>query len=94
MYINYLKIGKRIKKERIKQQLSQMKLADLADLSVPFICYIETGKRKISLESLMRIADALNVSADVLLYDSLPPHCETLTHRYNRTFQRKNESKV
>ncbi len=71
MNINYKLIGTRIKTHRRKLQLSQMQLAELSDLSVPYISYIETGKKKISLKALVSIANALNISPDILLTDHI-----------------------
>ena len=55
---------------RIVRQTNRVKLrelAELAELSVPYLSLIEGGKREPSLGSLRRIAEALNVPADVLV---------------------------
>ncbi len=71
MDINYKHIGLRIRKERERAGFSQAKLAELADSSMQYISLIETAKKKPSLQMLLRIADALNVSVDQLLPVSL-----------------------
>lgn len=67
MPLNFKLIGLRIKETRIQKQLSQIDLAEQADLSVPYISYIETAKKQASLESLVSIANVLGVTVDHLL---------------------------
>jgi transcriptional regulator with XRE-family HTH domain len=67
MVLNYKRIGKIIKTVRISKELSQADLAEYTELSVPYISHIETGRSKASLETIVKIANALNVSVDRLL---------------------------
>lgn len=67
MTLNYTIIGKRIKKARKKMKITQEKLAERIDKCPSYISYIETGRKKLSLETLVSIANALQVSADELL---------------------------
>ena len=71
MEIDYKLIGKRIREERISQNLSQQTLAEISNLSPTNISHIERGATKLSLPTLISIANALAVSADFLLCDSL-----------------------
>ncbi len=71
MDLSYKEIGMRIRSERIKQNISQEKLAELADLSTPHISHIETANTKLSLPAIVKIANALNISVDSLLCDSV-----------------------
>jgi len=54
-------VGSRIREERIKQELSISKLAELSNLSVSCISKAETEKCRISLKALIKIATALKV---------------------------------
>lgn len=54
-------VGSRIREERIKQELSISKLAELSNLSVSCISKAETERCKISLKALIKIAAALKV---------------------------------
>ena len=75
MSLNYKIIGKRIKEIRSKQKLTQLELADIIEKSYSYISYIETGKKQLSLETLIDIANALRVTADELLSSNiLYPH--------------------
>ena len=69
--INYSLIGKNIKIFRESHYLSQFQLAELCGLSQVYISNIETGKKNISLKSLIKISNALNVSCDDLLGNNI-----------------------
>lgn len=71
MPINYSLIGIRIKETRNHQGISAEELAELANLSSVYISYIENAKRKPSLESLIKICNALGITLDELLYGNL-----------------------
>jgi len=73
MALNYKRIGLRIKETRKTIcGISQAELAELTELSDSYISHIETGLKKISLELLVRIANALEVTADYLLMGQQP----------------------
>ena len=68
--VDYAGLGKRIRKNRKLLHLTQEELADLAGISLSFMGHIERGSRKASIETLVNIAAALNVSIDWLMLDS------------------------
>ena len=57
----YRILGERIRNERKKANLSQEKLAEKADLNRNYIGEIERAEKKITIETLWRIAKALNL---------------------------------
>ncbi len=67
MKLNYDTIAKQIKYYRSIKQISQAELAEEAEVSTLYISLIETARRKPSLEVLIKIASALNTTADNLL---------------------------
>ena len=71
MPVNYDMLGKRIRSFRTQREVSQEYLAETTILSREYIARIETGKKKPSLDVIVDIANALGVSADDLLSDSL-----------------------
>lgn len=71
MELNYLEIGQRIKKLRISKKMTQDKLAEQINLSTPHMSHIETGRTKLSLPTLVHLANALGCTVDDLLCDSL-----------------------
>lgn len=60
-------IGQRIIERRKKLGLTQEALAEKGDETAQFVSYAEAGKRAMRPENLMKIAAALDVSADYLL---------------------------
>lgn len=76
-----MNVGKRISDLRKERGYSQEQLAELTDIHRVLIGKYETGKNEPSIQSLSRIADALNVSTDELLCrtDKLPPFVQILT---------------
>lgn len=60
-------LGKRIREARKKKNYTQQKLAEEADIGEVYLSEIERGTKIPSLKVFMKIADALNVSADYLL---------------------------
>jgi transcriptional regulator with XRE-family HTH domain len=65
--LNYKIIGSKIREFRLRKYLSQEKLAEMCDLSASYVSYVETAKKKVSLESLVKLGNALGVTADVFL---------------------------
>ena len=71
MELNYKAIGKRIKISRIKSDLTQERLAEIVGVSPSHMSNIETGTTRVSLTTIVAIANALYVTVDDLLCDSL-----------------------
>ena len=67
MNVNFKLIGKRIQEVRKQQAMTQAELAALTDMSDSYISCIETAKKQASLESLIRISNALGITVDELL---------------------------
>lgn len=55
-------LGNRIRQLRTIKHITQQELAEKCDLSLPFINLIENNKRNVSLETLIKILVALDVS--------------------------------
>jgi len=60
-------LGQRIKENLQQQNISQEKLAELLDKSVPMISYYGSGKRVPPPDVIYKIAKIFHVSADYLL---------------------------
>lgn len=71
--MNQTALGKRIREERKKLNLTQEQLAELVNVSTTYIGFVERGERTITLAKLVNIANALGVSVDYLLCDSVSP---------------------
>ncbi|MBP1560752.1 MAG: helix-turn-helix transcriptional regulator [Oscillospiraceae bacterium] len=66
--MNLKEIGSRIKAERKSQNLSQEKLAEIINVSPHYIYEIERGLKAMSLETLINLSTALNISTDYVLF--------------------------
>jgi len=64
-------IGNRIRERRLKLNLTLENLAEKTDLTQNFIGNIERGNDNPSLETLIKIANALAVNADYLCQDCI-----------------------
>lgn len=64
-------MGSRIRKYRMAKKLRQQDLAEMVDVSLNYIGMIERGEKQPSLETLIDIINALDVSADMILADML-----------------------
>lgn len=71
MDLDYKAIGKRIKIARIKADLTQERLSELVGVSPTHLSNIETGTTRVSLTTLVGIANALSITSDDLLCDSV-----------------------
>jgi len=70
--LDYIQLGSRIKKQRTSSHMTQEQLANIVDVNTSNISHIERATTKVSLPTLVKIANALNVSLDQLVCDSLP----------------------
>lgn len=68
MTLNHYSIGKRIQQLRKEKQITQEQLAESVNLSVVQISYIENGRSRLSLDSLVNIATVLDASTDEILF--------------------------
>ena len=71
MPIDYQALGRRIRGYRRQKQLSQSCMAEMIDRSPTYVSYLENGIKHPSLETLVEIANALGVTADMLLGENL-----------------------
>lgn len=69
--LNVNAIGKKIREYRIKMKLRQEDLAEMTGLSSNYISMVERGEKTLSLDSLINILNALNITADMVLSDQL-----------------------
>ena len=67
--MDYYAIGQRIRKFRKAHGLSQEELGEKVGISTTHMSHIETGNTKLSLSVFVSIVEALEVSADDLLFE-------------------------
>ena len=71
-------VGNRIKTAREIKRLTQEQLAEIVSLSPMHISVLERGLKAPKLETLVLIANSLNVSADYLLSDVVSSSSKTV----------------
>ena len=82
MQLNYIALGQRIRNIRTKKGISQMVLAERIDRSAAYMSYVENGYKSCSLDTLVLVANELNVSTDDLLVDSLANTIKVSNHEF------------
>ncbi len=65
--LDFKEIGIRVRSEREKYGLTREGIAEIIGLSPFYIGQIERGDRRMSLETLYKVSDSLNISIDFLL---------------------------
>ena len=67
MSLDYIEIGKNIRRYRLLNGLKQRELAEKVDVTEQHISHIEKGHTKLSLPTLVAIANALSIDCNTLL---------------------------
>lgn len=82
--VDYVKIGKRIREARKAQNLTQEAASEKCDITSAYYGNIERGDKKMSIETLAKISQGLNLPVDYLLFgetqDELAPHLSEIKH--------------
>lgn len=84
MEIDYNAIGTHIRRLRKEKGLTQQSLAELSHQEPSNISHIERGATKLSLPTIVNVANALGVTVDDLLCDSL----QNAKSSYSRTVEK------
>ena len=67
--MDYKKLGKRIREERLRLNLTQEHLSEEIGISTAYLGQIERGERNITLDKLITLTNRLGVTVDFLLSD-------------------------
>lgn len=70
-YMDYKRLGERIREERLRLNLTQAQLAEDIDISDTYMGAIERGERSLTLDTLVRLVNRLGVTVDYMLSDSV-----------------------
>lgn len=68
-----IQLGNTIRKLRKYRGLKQSELADMAGISVAFLCHIERNNREPSPALVRQLADTLGIPIELLIWDALEP---------------------
>lgn len=66
-------IGKRLYERRKQLRMTQDELAEQADVTGQTISTAELGKKAMRADTIIRVCNALNISADYLLFGTVSP---------------------
>ncbi len=69
--VNYEKVGDKIRERRNFLKITQENLANDIGVSASFISDIENGRRKMSLETIIKISITLKTSLDYFVLDNV-----------------------
>lgn len=69
--VDYMAMGRRMKLKRREKKMSQEEMAKAVQISMSFYGNIERGKRIPSIDTLVAIANVLDVGTDYLLAESV-----------------------
>ena len=81
MELDYHEIGQNIRYYRQQKELSQQELAELIHVSDQHISHIENAHTKLSLSTLVAIANALCIDCNSLLGETQTGAREDILHR-------------
>lgn len=82
--MDYKRLGKRIREERLKLNLTQAQLAESIDISDTYMGAIERGERSLTLDTLVRLVNRLGVTVDYMLSDAVSGHDINLIEQFKQ----------
>lgn len=92
--MDYKRLGKRIREERQRLNLTQSQLAEAIDISDTYMGAIERGERSLTLDTLVRLVNRLGVTVDYMLADFVSDNDSNIMEQfkqitYNQPLERK-----
>lgn len=75
-----MEISKNVQETRLKQRKTTEDMAERIGITASYYCQIEAGSKSPSLETLINIADALQVSIETLIYGELSSSRSNILH--------------
>ena len=69
--MDYWELGRRVRQQRTMCGLTQEELAEKSGISCSFVGHIERGEKKFSIGTLVALCNAMKISPNYLLQDSL-----------------------
>lgn len=87
--MDYKRLGKRIREERQRLNLTQAQLAEDIDISDTYMGAIERGERSLTLDTLVRLVNRLGVTVDYLLADSVSDNDSNIMEQFKQIIDRQ-----
>jgi len=91
--MDYVRLGQRIREERLKLRLTQTKLAEDIDVSDAYIGQIERGERSLTLDTLVRLVNRLGVTIDYLLKDSVESTDDVIINQFKQIIDMQSDKR-
>lgn len=91
--MDYVRLGQRIREERLKLRLTQTKLAEDIDVSDAYIGQIERGERSLTLDTLVRLVNRLGVTIDYLLKDSVDSTDDAIINQFKQIIDTQSDKR-
>lgn len=82
--MDYKRLGKRIREERRRLNLTQAQLAEDIDISDTYMGAIERGERSLTLDTLVRLVNRLGVTVDYMLSDSVSDNDSNIMEQFKQ----------
>ena len=82
--MDYKRLGKRIREERLRLHLTQAELAEAIDISDTYMGAIERGERSLTLDTLVRLVNRLGVTVDYMLADSVSDNDTNIMEQFKQ----------
>lgn len=82
--MDYKRLGKRIREERQRLNLTQAQLAEDIDISDTYMGAIERGERSLTLDTLVRLVNRLGVTVDYMLADSVTDNDSNIMEQFKQ----------
>ncbi len=87
--MDYKRLGKRIREERQRLNLTQAQLAEDIDISDTYMGAIERGERSLTLDTLVRLVNRLGVTVDYMLSDSVTNNDTNIIEQFLQIIDRQ-----
>jgi len=91
--MNYARLGQRIRDERLRLNLTQAKLAEDINISDAYMGQIERGERSLTLDTLVRLVNRLQVSIDYLLKDYVEITDENIISQFRQIIDSRTDKR-
>lgn len=84
-------IGNKFQEYRLKNNLTQNQVAELTGLEPRHISQIERGLSKGSIDTLLKLCNAYQITPDIILYDLLDENLKNNVTIYEENFKKLSQ---
>ena len=84
-------IGNKFQEYRLKNKLTQNQVAELTGLEPRHISQIERGLSKGSIDTLLKLCNAYQITPDIILYDLLDENLKNNVTIYEENFKKLSQ---